>query len=137
MQDFLNRFNKTAHDKDKDITQNISSSGDFTKISGIDSVLNSWFNILVTPKETYDNDPEYGSNLHKFIFEQADDTTKDLIKNEIITDLMFYDPRAIVEKIDITFLSDRKGFNVNIYARYNNNEVKSINVPITEDLLNR
>ncbi len=121
----LDRFNKTvvgADDKDADYQPKIVTSGDFKRITDIEVILSSWTNILVTPKRTYQYDPEYGSDLYKLVFEPADEATKEQIIQETIETLRLYDPRAIVKNVTVTFIESRKGFNVALEMEYKDNE---------------
>ena len=45
----------------------LSSAGDFSRVTNIQAILNSWNNILLTSTRTYVNNPEYGSNLYKYV----------------------------------------------------------------------
>ena len=101
-----------------DFGSEISPSGDFKKIFDLDAIITSWKNILTTPRGSMDHDPEYGSNLYLYIFEPSDSNTKEAIKNDILQSLTTYDDRAKIERIDITFLRNKKGFNVNIIVNY-------------------
>lgn len=117
----LDRFKKTVVGSKgtiADFTSSITSSGDFNRITDIHVILNSWSNILLTPTKTYDHDPEFGSNLYKMIFEPADEKTKNKIKNEIYSKLSKYDDRAKIQELNIFYLTNRKGFVVNIIANY-------------------
>lgn len=117
----LNRFNRTvvgADDKDADYQSKIVTAGDFRRIADIEVILNSWTNILVTPKRTYQYDPEYGSDLYKLVFEPADEATQEQIIQETVETLRLYDARAIVSNVTVTFLVGRKGFNVGIDVEY-------------------
>jgi len=101
-----------------DFSSKINPSGDFTKLYDLDVILNSWSNILMTPKESYDHDPEFGSNLFLLIFDQADSKTEEAIKEEIVRSVTTYDNRAVIDSIDISFLSNQKGFSVSIVVNY-------------------
>lgn len=101
-----------------DYNSKISPSGDFTRLFDLDAIITSWKNILTTPRGSMDHDPEFGSNLYLFLFEPADAGTRDAIKNDIIQSLSTYDDRAKIENVDITFLRNRKGFNLNIIVNY-------------------
>jgi len=117
----LDRFKKTiigSKGTIADFTSAIISSGDFNRITDIQVILNSWSNILLTPTKTYDHDPEYGSNLYKMIFEPCDDQTKNKIKNEIYNKLSKYDDRASIQEMKINYLTNKKGFVVDIIANY-------------------
>jgi phage baseplate assembly protein W len=117
----LDRFNKTvvgADDKDADYQSKIVTSGDFKRVRDIEVILSSWTNILITPKRTYQYDPEYGSNLYKLIFDPADESTEEAIIQEVIETLRMYDARATIREVTVTFIPSRKGFNVAIDVEY-------------------
>jgi phage baseplate assembly protein W len=103
-----------------DFTSVISPKGDFSKITGLNVILRSWNMILSTPKRSVDHDPEFGSELYKYIFEPADDKTSEKIVNEVRTVLAKYDDRARVADIEVVFFNDKKGFSLNIYVDYDN-----------------
>lgn len=113
-----------------DYIQTISPIGDFTKINNIDVILNSWSNVLMTPRYSYIENPSYGSELYKYVFEPADEDTVDAIKSEIIYSLRF-DDRLLVKNIEIKFLSNKKGFVINITAEYQG-QSKSIKMAYDE-----
>jgi len=137
MASILKRFKKNITGSDDRITDyidNISSRGDFSRISNIQAVINSWNNILLTPLRTYIANPEYGSNLYKYIFDPADDITIDGIKDEIQTRLMMYDNRALLTNIEITFMQDGHGFIVDIDLTYDDEE-SSMAVEISKETM--
>ena len=115
-----------------DYTSKINSSGDFQRIENFEVILNSWNNILLTPKRTFDHDPTYGSELYKYIFEPSDNETMDGIKNELKNSLNTYNDRVSISNIDIKFLSNNKGFSVNITVSYKGN-VGNLSLLINEN----
>lgn len=121
MVDFLKRFNQTVAGSRNEITDYVSvvaPVGDFKRIEGIEVILNSWNNILLTPKRSYIFDPEYGSNLYKLVFEPADAVTQQKINQEVINTIQRYDERATIKDVQISFLPNNKGFQVNIDVEY-------------------
>ena len=135
MANLLNRFNKTvagSESKYSDYISTISSTGDFKRIEGIEVILNSWNNILLTPRRTYMYDPRYGSDLYKLIFEPADSRTIEKIKDEVINSIRTYDDRASINNVRVTFLSNQKGFDIGIDVDYNG-DIGQFNVTITEN----
>lgn len=104
-----------------DYVQTVSSAGDFSRVTNIQAILNSWNNILLTPTRTYIGNPEYGSDLYKFVFEPADEVTSEAIKDEIQYRLMLYDDRALLTNVNVSFMSDGHGFIVDIDMKYKNN----------------
>ena len=125
MANLLDKFKKNvvgSNSKVSDYTCKLTPSGEFTRINDLEAILNSWNNILLTPKGSYDHDPAYGSNLYKFVFEPADDQTIEEIKDEIETVLEIYDNRATPSNITINFLKENKGFSVDISVEYDHQE---------------
>jgi len=112
MTNLLERFNQTVAGSDSklaDYLSKISPSGDFKRIKNIEVILNSWNNILITPRRSYQYDPEYGSDLYKMVFDPADDQTIRKIKDELAVTLQRYDDRATIEDVEVTFLTNLKG----------------------------
>jgi phage baseplate assembly protein W len=121
MSNILDRFKTSSigsQGRIVDYLPKINHAGDFTKIYDIDAILSSWNNILMTPRGSMDHDPNFGSNLYKFIFEPADNSTQDAIKIEIYDSLGVYDSRASISQIDVNFYSNKKGFVVIIQVEY-------------------
>ena len=120
----LSRFNLTptvnvAPVRYIDYVSSITPVGDFKKIENINVIMNSWNNILLTPRGTYDHDPEYGSGLYELLYQPVDVETLGSIRDEIYNSLYYYDNRATIENIDIKFAkSPGKGFIVNILVDY-------------------
>jgi phage baseplate assembly protein W len=101
-----------------DYTSKISSKGDFTRLDGIQAILNSWNNILLTPLRSVDHDPDYGCELYKYVFAPQDSVTLEAIKREIHERLFYYDDRADIKNVDVKFLKNKKGFVINIFISY-------------------
>lgn len=136
MVDFLKRFNQTVAGSRNEITDYVSvvaPVGDFKRIEGIEVILNSWNNILLTPKRSYIFDPEYGSNLYKLVFEPADAVTQQKINQEVINTIQRYDERATIKDVQISFLPNNKGFQVNIDVEYKG-DTSNLKVVIDQSL---
>ena len=121
MANILDRFRKDVTGSDnrlQDFLPRITSAGDFQQIYDLDVIISSWNNILLTPRRTHLHDPEYGSDLHKMVFEPVDDETIDAIKREIEERIEKYDDRAQIDEIEVRLISGGKGFEVDIYVNY-------------------
>jgi phage baseplate assembly protein W len=121
MPNLLDRFNvavRGSNDKLADYISTIAPIGDFKRIKNIDVILNSWNNILLTPKRSYLFDPEYGSDLYKMVFEPADAQTAENIKNEVTGSIIRYDDRAIIQDVAVAFFNQGKGFSITIQVDY-------------------
>jgi len=129
----LNRFHLSSSvnysvDKDIDYIAFKSPLGDFKRIEDIDVVINSWNNILLTPRGSYDHDPMYGSGLFNLIFEPDDANTEILIAEEIERSIGYYDDRGKIKFIEIDF--EDKSYVVNIKIEYKG-EVKPLTLYVT------
>jgi len=117
-----------------DYIAKITPSGDLQKAIDLQAILTSWNNILTTPLRTSSFDPEFGSELYKLIFDPADDITQQRIDDEVRYRLNSFDNRALITDVQIEFLSNRKGFNVSVFVKYNKQQGQFTSV-ITESLL--
>jgi len=134
MANLLNRFNESvagSNTKIADYLSTVAVAGDFRRIRNLEVILNSWNNILITPRRSYQYDPEYGSDLYKLVFEPADDITLDKVINEVKNTLMRYDDRATIDDIDVIFFSNQKGFSLTIDVEYEGDK-KQLNTILDE-----
>lgn len=125
MSNILNRFkNNTVGSANKDVnyTDELLPSADLERKEGIYAIIESWRNILITPERSVDHDPEYGSKLPEYIFEQSDEVTQEEIIDEIKTKLMTYDNRATIGRINIHPHMNRKGYTIQMTVRYKGEE---------------
>jgi phage baseplate assembly protein W len=121
MADLLKRFNQTvsgSNSKIGDYKSKIEARGDFRRIEDLEVIINSWNNILITPRRSYQYDPAYGSDLYKLVFEPGDDITAQRIEDEVINTLIKYDDRASLTDITVLFYEDRKAFMVSAVVTY-------------------
>ena len=121
MANLLDRFNRTvasSDDKLADYLSKIAPVGDFKRINEVEVIVSSWSNILVTPKRSYQFDPDYGSNLYKLVFEPADEKTKERIINESVDVIRLYDDRAIIEDVQVVFSENQKSFSITMSVDY-------------------
>jgi len=110
-----------SRSKISDYTSKIDSTGDFKRIINLEVILNNWNNILLTPKRTVDHDPEFGSDIYKYVFENAEESVLEDLKEEIRYALMNQDDRAKITNINVYFIKGKKGFIIDIEASYNGN----------------
>ena len=103
----------------KDYISIISARGDFKRIKDLQVILVSWNNILLTPTRTYVLDPDFGSDLYKYVFDPADEGTIETIKTEVISKISLYDDRAAIEDVQVRAMRGGHGYEINIVADYN------------------
>jgi phage baseplate assembly protein W len=94
----------------------VNPLGDFTRIDGINVIINSIRTLLLTPLGFYPFDPTYGSLLYKKVFEPLDDISKEEIEYEVSERIREFDPRINITEVNILELSvDEKGLVVEIF----------------------
>jgi phage baseplate assembly protein W len=121
MANLLDRFKSIvigSVDTIRDYLPKIEAKGDFQSTSNLNVIINSWNNILLTPRRSYPYDPEYGSDLYKMVFDPLDEITIQKIEDEVYNSLQTYDNRAFIESIDIKYLRNEKGVSLDIYVDY-------------------
>jgi len=121
MANLLDRFKNSvigSDDRIRDYLSTIEAKGDFQSTTDINVIINSWRNILLTPRRNYPYDPEYGSDLYKIVFDPLDETTIQRIEDEVYISIQKYDNRAFIEDIDIKYLKTGKGVSLDVYADY-------------------
>ena len=131
--DRFRRSNVGSSNKDIDYDNNVAPSGDFEILTNLQAIIKSWKRILIIGTESYDHDPLFGSDLREYIFAPVDEETQEAIEEEIFDKLMKYDDRADIENIEVTFLTDLRGFVVNVVANYQG-ETFSIQQTIDENI---
>jgi len=133
--DFESFLKKKYENQDsiRDIVPLISPNADLSEVTDIDAIIQSLINILLTPRGSYIFDPEYGSELYKYVFEPCDENTESAIKSEINSSLMRYENRASISP-QVVFLKDHKGFCVTLVVNYKDRK-KSVNIFVDEDIL--
>jgi phage baseplate assembly protein W len=121
MANLLDRFTTQVRGSENriyDYLPKITAKGDFKRIVDLNVIINSWTNILMTPRRTYINDPEYGSDLHLQVFEPADAISVERIETEILDRLRIYDDRATIVNLQVTELLNKKGFTFDMTVNY-------------------
>jgi phage baseplate assembly protein W len=121
MANLLDRFKVSVVGSDdtiRDYLPTIEAKGDFQSTTNLNVIINSWKNILLTPRRNYPHDPEYGSDLYKMVFDPLDEITVQRIEDEVYITIQRYDNRAFIEDIDIKYLKLEKGVSLDIYVDY-------------------
>jgi len=136
MADDIERFltNRPGSEEEiKSMGNTITQSGDFQKLTGIDTIIKSISNLLLIPQKSYIFDPDFGVGLYKYIFEPCDTVTKNDIEVEVGNALSIYENRVNVN-FEVLFFRNRKGFRINLYLEYGDENAK-VNVDIDESML--
>ena len=72
--------------------------------------------LLLSDKGSLLGDPYYGTSLKKLIFEQNNILIKDLIIDDIYTNILTFMPQLLIKRSDITITHDLANVYVNIKA---------------------
>jgi phage baseplate assembly protein W len=89
-------------------------TGDLLKKTGINAVVQSIVNLVLTNHYERPFHPEIGSNVRRLLFDLADGVTAQLISEEIKDTLANFEPRASVLDVIVSTDSSLDGYNVTI-----------------------
>lgn len=120
-------------DTPQDMDGEINPSGDFTHLEGIDTIIKGIVRLLLTCQETYVFDPQFGVGIHKYIWEPCDSITRDEILSDVNSAIAKYEGRAQIST-NVTFLSNMKGFRIDMMIKYRG-EQRKVHVVINETIL--
>lgn len=73
--------------------------------------------LLLSTKQSLLGDPNYGTNIKKLIFEQNDSILRDIVIDDIYTNIQTFLPQIEVQRNDIELVSERYTLYVNIKAK--------------------
>lgn len=99
---------------DIDFSLTKTQYSDATILEDLDAVKQSLKNIIFTKKGSrirYRN-PEFGSNIHKLLFEKVNKITAIQIRNEIITVVNNFEPRVKIINVNVVGDPDEKMYSV-------------------------
>jgi phage baseplate assembly protein W len=88
-----------------DVTTNLTAhplKRDLSLLTNEDAVKRSVKNILLTSKGERRLDPQFGAGLNRYLFEQLTASTVQTIKNDILHSIQTYEPRAVINSVDIS-----------------------------------
>ena len=73
--------------------------------------------LLMSTKQSLLGDPNYGTNIKKLIFEQNNAILRDIVIDDIYTNIQTFLPQIRVERKDIELTPEGKTLYVNIKAK--------------------
>lgn len=107
--DFLANFN--AH----------PNTGALLKRTDADAVKRAMRNLLLTDAGDRFFQPNLGSNVNRYLFENATEVTKNNLRESIINTLKNYEPRANVIDVVVALSDDEYSYIIDIYFNIINN----------------
>ena len=111
---------------DIDLTFTASpSTGDISISYDEQSVIRSVRNLLMTNFYERPFQPTLGSNLNGLLFEQINAITASSLETEITNVIQNYEPRAIIDKVEVVAIADANAFHVNLSFFIGNNTTPS------------
>ena len=78
------------------------------------AILNSIINILTTSPLQKILNPEFGLDLRQFLFEPISKITGRIIGEKIFYTFLKYEPRVVIDKIELTAQEDDNQYTINI-----------------------
>ena len=79
------------------------------------AVQNSLYNILHTKPRQKVLDPDFGTELHKFLFDPVSETRGDVIGHYILTKISQFEPRISVQQVNVKIVPDENSYYVNVF----------------------
>lgn len=129
---------KTYRVDPRDLQKNIAIGVGlpFNKVSAFKSTYSTkeqikynLINLLLTNKGERIENPEFGADLKKELFENINDSTFDIIKDKIVNSVNIFIPEVTLTNIVITPLLDQNTVNINIEYYINiSGETEKLNI---------
>ena len=98
-------------------------TGDFKLLKDFEAIVNSYINLLNIKRGSYPFDPEVGTEIDKYVFELDDETTYDLLREEVIRTLEQED-RAEVLSVDLAKTTDPKTILITVKAKIKDRTIR-------------
>ena len=90
------------------------SYGDLVVLQNEDSIIQSIRNILITNNYERPFRPDFGANLEALLFENIGPETELMIKSAVTDAINNYEPRALLNAVNVIALPDSNAYMVNI-----------------------
>lgn len=112
--DFLTNFNLHPN------------TGNLLKRTDIEAVKRSIRNLLLTDKGERMFQPDLGSNVRNYLFENASAVTQNSLKESISTTIKNYEKRANLIDVVVALSNDEHSYNIDIYFTVINNPTVAV-----------
>ena len=113
---------RTIYFKDIDLSMELKTSGDVYKKTHASAVKQSVKNIIMTNFYEKPFDPFFGANISGLLFELANDLTGEEIKNNVISAIEYYEPRAEILDLQVNAKPDNNSISVRLELKVINGE---------------
>ena len=103
---------------------------DLTISKDVDAILKSLKNLILTNHYERPFQPYLGSNVNKMLFENEDVTINQIIKREIETVIINFEPRVSIDYVEVYNTENTIVANISMYV-LNYRDPVTINIPIS------
>lgn len=86
-----------------------NKSGSVEMVSDVDDIIQSLKIILTTRKGERVTNPYFGCAMHDYLFDPINEITKNMIIDAIRMALIEYEPRIMIENIDVDYSEQLEG----------------------------
>ena len=86
-----------------------NTTGSVEMVSDVDDIIQSMKIILTTRKGERITNPYFGCAMHDYLFHSIDDLTKNMIIDAIQMALIEYEPRIIIDNVDVDYSEQLEG----------------------------
>lgn len=100
------------------LPQNVTKLKYYSSAENVEAINNSIRNILMTKKGTLPGDPEFGSSIWNVVFEPIDGLTLKLIDSYVRECLAKYEPRVLVNNVDVQEVPEFHTLNILLDFEY-------------------
>lgn len=94
----------------------VQKVGEFDLTFELDNLEQSINNIINTRKGSRAGDPDYGTNLHKYVFDPNDPIISDIIYLDILEALSKYERRIIINNLNL--ITDPDNYTTSVSLDY-------------------
>jgi phage baseplate assembly protein W len=123
---------RTRNYKDIDLTFNKKTTGDIFKKTEAAAVKQAIKNLLLTNKTEKPFQPYFGGNLNSFLFNLDTEFDEDDIRDTIENAIYNFEPRALVQKVQVNLSSDYNQVRILIeFQVISTKETDTLNVSLT------
>lgn len=100
---------------DFDMELNRQTDGDIQIDVDIEAIKNSIINIITTKKGSRRMLPNFGVDIDRYLFEPLDRITARKIGNELLSEILRWEPRAIIDNINVAADVNNSMYSIDIY----------------------
>tara|TARA_R110000744_G_scaffold50468_1_gene109111 strand:+ start:337 stop:747 length:411 start_codon:yes stop_codon:yes gene_type:complete len=105
--------------------------GTMTQSENLGSLRDGVTQLLLTPRGARVMRPDYGTDIRKALFEPMDNTTLQVLKGQIIETIARYEPRVIVQQLNLIPDESRNTLTITIVLSTKNDLLTTSTMAVT------